>query len=317
MLTRIINGTAIAQRYREGLVERIANLAAHGTTPALHVVLVGNDPASKVYVRNKTRACSVLGLSSKQWELPVTITEGELLSRIAELNADPRVHGILVQLPLPKHIAAHQVTAAISPAKDVDGFHLHNLGALVTGQPGFVPCTAAGVLAMLKHEGVVLRGRHAVVVGRSNIVGKPLAMLLLANDATVTICHSATVDLGAMTRSADILVVATGKPRLIGREMVKPGAVVIDVGINRSADGKLVGDCDFEALQGVASLITPVPGGVGPVTIAMLMENTVSAAERSLRGLLAPSFSSREAAREREGGGRQSASLPAFPSPKT
>lgn len=280
MLTQSIDGAALARALRERLRTRVESLARRGIVPGLHVILVGNDAASKVYVRNKTRACAEIGVASRLWELPESTPEADLLARIAALNADPTVHGILVQLPLPSHIAAHHVIGAITPAKDVDGFHLESVGALVTGQPGFVPCTPAGVMAMLEHEGVDPRGKHAVVVGRSNIVGKPLAMLLLAKGATVTICHSQTPDLGAMTRQADILVAATGRLGLISAAMVKPGAVVIDVGINRKPDGKLAGDCDFAGLQGIASKITPVPGGVGPMTIAMLLANTLAAAER-------------------------------------
>ncbi len=282
-MTQIIDGAAIARALRERLRSRVDALRARGVVPGLHVILVGDDPASQVYVRNKTRACTEIGVASSLSQLPAGTAQAELLDRITALNADPAVHGILVQLPLPAHIAAHHIIQAIAPEKDVDGFHLESIGALVTGQPGFVPCTPAGVMVMLEHEGVDLRGKHAVVVGRSNIVGKPLAMLLLAKGATVTICHSQTPDLGAMTLQADILVAATGRLGLISRAMVKPGAVVIDVGINRRPDGKLAGDCDFAGLQGVAARITPVPGGVGPMTIAMLLANTLDAAEKDSR----------------------------------
>jgi methylenetetrahydrofolate dehydrogenase (NADP+) / methenyltetrahydrofolate cyclohydrolase len=278
--TRIIDGTAIAQQVRDGLRERVAALAAVGVNPGLAVLQVGEDPASKVYVRNKVKACKELGLYSRHVELPAGMSEPALLERIRGLNEDARVHGILVQLPLPHGISGERVLEAIAPEKDVDGFHPINVGLVATGHPRFVPCTPLGILRLLEYERIDANGRHAVVVGRSNIVGKPVALLLLQNGATVTICNSKTRDLGAMTRQGDILVVAAGKPRLVTGTMAKPGAVVIDVGINRLANGKLVGDADFAALQGVASLITPVPGGVGPMTIAMLLENTILAAER-------------------------------------
>jgi methylenetetrahydrofolate dehydrogenase (NADP+)/methenyltetrahydrofolate cyclohydrolase len=243
---------------------------------------VGDDPASQVYVRNKTRACEETGIRSEQHHLPADAPEKALQKRIRALNVDPAVHGILVQLPLPKQIDAERVLAAVSPAKDVDGFHAQNLGALVQGRPGFVPGTPAGILRLLEHARVPLAGSRAVIVGRSTIVGKPLALLLLQKDATVTICHSKTKDLAATTRQADILVVAVGRARLVTADMVKPGACVIDVGVNRLADNKIAGDVDFGAVKEVAGAITPVPGGVGPMTVAMLLVNTVLAAEMAL-----------------------------------
>ena len=278
--TRTIDGKAIARELRLGLITRVAALAARGVRPGLAVVQVGNHPASRIYVRNKIKACGEAGLYSEHIELPADADESTLLARIRILNNDARIHGILVQLPLPPGFSAERVFEALGPAKDVDGFHPTNMGLLATGHPRFVPCTPLGVMKILEHEGVGLQGRHAVVVGRSNIVGKPVALLLLQKDATVTICNSRTPDLGAMTSQADILVVAAGKPKLITASMVKPGAVVIDVGINRLADGKLTGDVDFQSVLGTASCITPVPGGVGPMTIAMLLENTVMSAER-------------------------------------
>ena len=257
-------------------------LTARAGPPGLAVIIVGDNPASKAYVRHKVMACADVGLHSVQLELPDATTEAELLARIAGLNADPVVHGILVQLPLPKHISTAAVLRAISPDKDVDGFHPLNVGLLVTGGAGLVPCTPAGVMEILDAEGVNPWGVHAVVVGQSNIVGKPLAHLLLQRGSTVTICNSKTRELGSHTVRADILVAAVGRPKLITREMVKPGAVVIDVGISRQTDGKLVGDCDFAGLLGVASRLTPVPGGVGPMTITMLLANTIHAAERAL-----------------------------------
>jgi len=281
MQTRIIDGATIAREQREALRGRVTSLAAAGVQPGLAVILVGDHSASRVYVRNKVRTCAEVGIHSEHIELPAGTSETELLGRIGALNTDARIHGILVQLPLPPQISTERVIEAIAPHKDVDGFHPENVGLLAIGQPRFVPCTPAGVMAILAHEGVDPAGRHAVIVGRSNIVGKPMALLLLQRGATVTICHSKTADLGAMTRQADILVVATGKPNLVRGDMLKPGAVVIDVGINRLADGKLAGDVAFQSALGIASMITPVPGGVGPMTIAMLLENTVRAAERT------------------------------------
>jgi methylenetetrahydrofolate dehydrogenase (NADP+)/methenyltetrahydrofolate cyclohydrolase len=281
MQTRIIDGNAIALEVREGLRRRVAALTAAGVQPGLAMIRVGDDPASKIYLRNKIKACDDAGLHSEQIYLQSTLTEAELLERIRALNADARIHGILVQLPLPQGISGARVLEAIAPDKDVDGFQPVNIGLLAVGHPRFVPCTPLGVMQLLEHEGIDPAGRHAVVVGRSNIVGKPMALLLLQRGATVCICHSKTPDLGAMTRQADILVVATGKPNLIRGDMVKPGAVVIDVGINRLPDGKLSGDVDFRSVLGIASHLTPVPGGVGPMTIAMLIGNTVLAAERA------------------------------------
>ena len=280
MQTRIIDGNAIARELRVGLIRRVAALAAVGVRPGLAVLQAGNHPASKIYVRNKMKACGEAGLYSEHIELPADADESTLLRRIRMLNDDARIHGILVQLPLPLRFAAERVLETIAPAKDVDGFHPTNMGLLAAGNPRFVPCTPLGVMKILEREGVDPQGRHAVVIGRSNIVGKPAALLLLQKGATVTICNSRTPDLRAMSLQADILVVAAGKPKLVTAGMVKPGAVVIDVGINRLADGKLAGDVDFQGVLGTASCITPVPGGVGPMTIAMLLENTVVSAER-------------------------------------
>jgi len=277
--TRIIDGAAHARAVRDELRGRIDALHSAGVVPGLAVVLVGEDPASQVYVRSKARACAEIGLYSEQHDLPAGASEAQVLDRVRLLNADRRIHGILVQLPLPAHIAAARVLHAIAPDKDADGFHPYNVGLLCGGHPAFVPCTPAGVMRMLDREGIDPQGRHAVIVGRSNIVGKPLAMLLLHRNATVSICHSKTRELAAVTRQADILVAAVGRPRFLTGEMVKSGAVVIDVGINRGVGGKLAGDVDFQNVLGRASHLTPVPGGVGPMTIAMLLENTVYAAE--------------------------------------
>lgn len=281
MTAQLIDGVALARHWRQRVAERATALAARGHRPGLAVILVGDDPASQVYVRNKVKACGEAGIHSVLETYPASLTEDELLARIAALNADPAIHGILVQLPLPAHLNAQRVIEAIAPQKDVDGFHVANAGALLVGQPGFWPCTPYGCMKMLEHIGCELRGRHAVVVGRSNIVGKPMALMLLQASATVTICHSATADLAHHTRQADVLVAAVGKPRMITAEMVKPGAVVLDVGINRLPDGKLCGDVDFDGVRQVAGWITPVPGGVGPMTIAMLLLNTVQAAEHA------------------------------------
>ncbi len=283
MQTRVIDGTALSRRLREQLRDRIAALALRGRTPGLAVVMVGEHAASKVYVRNKVRACAEVGIHSTHIELPASIAEAELLDHVARLNRNPQVHGILVQLPLPAHVSAEKVIRAIAPEKDVDGFHPMNAGLLASGHPALVPCTPAGIMAMLADENVDPWAKHAVVVGASNIVGKPAAHLLLRKGATVTICNSKTPDLAAHTRRADILVVAVGRPRLVTGEMIRDDAVVIDVGINRLPDGKLAGDCDFQSMLGKASAITPVPGGVGPMTITMLLANTVQAAERQDR----------------------------------
>lgn len=281
MTGRIIDGVALAGKIREEVAARTAALVAVGTKPGLAVVLVGSDPASQVYVKNKVAACQKAGLHSVLEQYPPSMTQTELLERVRALNADPAIHGILVQLPLPAHIDAHLVIETIAPEKDVDGFHISNAGLLMTGKPLFRPCTPYGVMKMLESEGVQLRGAVAVVIGASNIVGKPMTMLLQSAGATVTICNSKTRDLGWHTRHADIVVVATGKPRMIDGSMIKPGAIVIDVGINRGADGKLCGDVDFDSVIQVASAVTPVPGGVGPMTIAMLLVNTLEAAERA------------------------------------
>jgi methylenetetrahydrofolate dehydrogenase (NADP+)/methenyltetrahydrofolate cyclohydrolase len=277
---RLIDGKAVASRVREQCRQRLERLRdAHGVVPGLAVILVGDDPASRLYVRNKGRACAEVGLRSEQHDMPESSSEAEVLERIRALNDDPRIHGILLQLPLPAHIAVAGVQRAIAPEKDVDGFHPLNVGLLVTGNPRFVPCTPAGVMALLDSTGIGPEGRHAVIVGRSNIVGKPMAALLLGRNATVTTCHSKTPDLAAMTRQADILVAAAGRPAMVTGEMVKEGAVVIDVGINRLPDGGLAGDVHFESVAARASFLTPVPGGVGPMTIAMLLRNTIAAAE--------------------------------------
>ncbi|VFR16593.1 Methylenetetrahydrofolate dehydrogenase (NADP+) / Methenyltetrahydrofolate cyclohydrolase [plant metagenome] len=288
MTARIIDGAALSEQIRAEVAQRAASLTARGITPGLAVVLVGENAASQVYVRNKVKACEKAGMHSVLEQFPASMTEEELLARVNALNEDPSIHGILVQLPLPAHIDAHRVIETIAPEKDVDGFHISNAGLLMTGQPLFRPCTPYGVMKMLESEQVSLRGAEAVIVGASNIVGKPMAMLLLAAGATVTLCNSKTRDLGAQTRRADVLVVATGKPGIVTGDMVKPGAVVIDVGINRGEDGKLCGDVDFASAKLVAGAITPVPGGVGPMTIAMLLVNTIEAAERALAGAATP-----------------------------
>jgi methylenetetrahydrofolate dehydrogenase (NADP+)/methenyltetrahydrofolate cyclohydrolase len=277
--TRVIDGTALSKRLRGDLAARVEQLAGRGIRPGLAAIEVGDEVASRVYVRNKIKACAEVGLHSQHLALPASTTEADLLGAVARLNADPSIHGILVQLPLPAHIAAARILDAVAPAKDVDCFHPENVGRLASGQPRFIPCTPAAVLAMLDAEGVNPWAKHAVVVGASNIVGKPLALLLLQKGATITICNSKTPDLAAHTARADILVAAVGRPKLVTGKMVKAGAAVIDVGINRLSDGKLAGDCDFESLLGVAGVATPVPGGVGPMTITMLLANTVRAAE--------------------------------------
>jgi methylenetetrahydrofolate dehydrogenase (NADP+) / methenyltetrahydrofolate cyclohydrolase len=277
----IIDGVALSAQLREDVTRRTLALKARGITPGLAVVLVGDNPASQVYVRNKVKACADSGLHSVLERYDADMTEAALLARIYALNKDPSIHGILVQLPVPAHIDANKVIEAISPAKDVDGFHIASAGALMVGQPGFLPCTPYGCMKMLESIGFELRGKHAVVIGRSNIVGKPMAMLLLQKNATVTICHSGTKDLKAMTLQADVIVAAVGKRNVLTADMVKPGAVVIDVGMNRNPEGKLCGDVDYEGVRQVASHITPVPGGVGPMTITMLLVNTLESAERS------------------------------------
>jgi methylenetetrahydrofolate dehydrogenase (NADP+)/methenyltetrahydrofolate cyclohydrolase len=276
-----IDGKAIAAGIAAESALRTARLREEGTVPGLAVVIVGDDPASRVYVRNKALACEKAGLNSWVHALPADTPQERLVGFVRQLNADPTVHGILVQLPLPKPLDARAVIEAIDPAKDVDGFHYQNVGALVVGEPAFYPCTPWGIMKMLEHEGLAVEGLHAVVVGRSTIVGKPMALLLINAGATVTVCHSKTRDLGAVTRQADLLVAAVGRARMIGADMVKPGAVVIDVGVNRLPDGKLCGDVDYDAVAAVASRITPVPGGVGPMTIAMLVANAVRGAEKA------------------------------------
>lgn len=281
MTAQLIDGVALSKQIRAEVAQRAAALTAQGVKPGLAVVLVGDNPASAVYVRNKVKACEEAGLHSVLEKYDASMSEADLLARIEALNTDPAVHGILVQLPLPRHIDSHKVIETISPDKDVDGFHVASAGALMVGQPGFKPCTPYGCMKMLQAIGVSPAGKHAVVIGRSNIVGKPMAMLLLQANATVTICHSGTPDLGAMTRQADIVVAAVGKRNVLTADMVKPGAVVIDVGMNRNDEGKLCGDVDFEGVKQVAGWITPVPGGVGPMTITMLLVNTIEAAERA------------------------------------
>jgi methylenetetrahydrofolate dehydrogenase (NADP+)/methenyltetrahydrofolate cyclohydrolase len=281
MTAQLIDGNALSKKVRAEVAGRTGALKARGVNPALAIILVGNDPASQVYTRHKVNDSTETGLAATLETYPADLTEQALLARIRELNADPAVHGILVQLPLPRHMDASKVIETISPAKDVDGFHVSSAGALVTGQPGFWPCTPYGCMKMLESIGYELKGKHAVVIGRSNIVGKPMALMLLQKNATVTICHSGTPDLAAFTRQADVVVAAVGKRNVLTAGMVKPGAVVIDVGMNRNDEGKLCGDVDFDGVKEVAGWITPVPGGVGPMTRAMLLVNTLEAAERA------------------------------------
>ncbi len=282
MTAKTIDGKALAAEVRAEVAQRVAALRGRGVQPTLAVILVGDNPASQTYVRHKGSDCESVGMRFILDRYPAELAEAALLARIEALNADPSVHGILVQLPLPKHIDTHKVIATISPHKDADGFHVHSAGALMIGLPGFKPCTPYGCMRMLQCAGVDPKGKHAVVVGRSNIVGKPMALLLLQAHATVTVCHSATPDLGAFTRQADILVAAVGRRNTITAGMVKPGAAVIDVGMNQDEAGKLCGDVDFQKVREVAGWITPVPGGVGPMTRAMLLVNTVEAAEHAL-----------------------------------
>jgi methylenetetrahydrofolate dehydrogenase (NADP+)/methenyltetrahydrofolate cyclohydrolase len=280
MTAQRIDGNALSQKLRADVTLRTSALKARGITPGLAVIVVGENPASQVYVRNKVKACHDSGLHSVLEKHPSSLKEAALLERIDALNHDASIHGILVQLPLPEHIDAQKVIEAISPAKDVDGFHMASAGALMTGMPGFWPCTPYGCMKMLESIGYDLKGKHAVVIGRSNIVGKPMALMLLQKNATVTICHSATQDLKAITLQADVIVAAVGKRNILTADMVKPGAVVLDVGMNRNEEGKLCGDVDFAGVEQVAGYITPVPGGVGPMTITMLLVNTLEAAER-------------------------------------
>ena len=279
-MAELIDGKAISAAEREIIKEKTAGLAKLGVVPCLAVIIVGEDPASQVYVRNKHKACESVGFKSIVCEMAEDTTTRELIEKVTEFARDAEVDGILVQLPLPRHIDEKEVIKAIPPEKDVDAFTLENVGAIMTGEPDFLPCTPAGIMKMLEYKGVAIEGKDCVVIGRSNIVGKPMAMLLLAKNGTVTICHSRTKDLAAVTRRADILVAAVGKPRFITADMVKDGAIVIDVGINREADGKLCGDVDFDGVSQVASMITPVPGGVGPMTITTLLSNTLRSAER-------------------------------------
>jgi len=278
---KIIDGTAISREIYAGLRERVAALGRGGVRPGLAAVQVGDNPASEIYLRNKVRACDEVGIHSEVHHLAAGSPQDVVLATLEKLNRNPRLHGILLQLPLPPHLDAERATQSITPEKDVDGLTWGSLGSLVAGRPVFEPCTPAGVIVLLERSGIAMDGRHAVVVGRSVIVGKPVALMLMAQGATVTVCHSRTHGLADHTRRADILVAAVGRTRLINGEMVKPGAAVIDVGINRLPDGKLAGDVDFQSVRGVAGFITPVPGGVGPMTIAMLMSNTVCAAERA------------------------------------
>ncbi len=282
MEAQILSGKEMSESLRKEIAERVARLKEQGVTPGLAVILVGNDPASEIYVRNKGNGCAETGMYSRTINMPEETTQEQLETAIEELNADPAIHGILVQLPLPKHLDEQAALAKILPEKDVDGFHLINAGHMLTGTEGVVACTPRGALYMIKSTGIDLNGKEAVVIGRSNIVGKPMAMLLLRENCTVTICHSRTKNLAEHTRRADILVAAVGKAGFVTADMVKPGAVVIDVGINR-VDGKVRGDVDFDAVKEIAGWITPVPGGVGKMTITMLLANTVEAAERTIK----------------------------------
>ena len=283
MTAQIIDGVALSKQLRADVAERTHQLKSKGIMPGLAVILVGEDPASQVYVRNKIKACEDCGIKSVFEKYDASLSQADLLARINALNADSSIHGILVQMPLPKHIDPHAVIEAISASKDVDGYSTLSAGELMTGKPGFNPCTPYGCMKLIESTGINLKGKHAVVIGRSNTVGKPMAMMLLAANATVTICHSATPDMKAHTLQADVIVAAVGKRNVLTADMVKPGAVVIDVGMNRDGNGKLCGDVDFEAIKPIASHITPVPGGVGPMTITMLLVNTLISAERTVR----------------------------------
>ncbi len=280
-MAQLIDGKKISQEIKDELRQTVAELKAQGKEGALAVIQVGSDPASSVYVRNKKRACEYIGIRSESYELPEQTSEDELLALIDRLNRDPKINGILCQLPVPAHMDEDKIIRAIDPAKDVDGFHAQNVGALVIGQQGFISCTPAGIIQLLKRSGVETAGKNCVIIGRSNIVGKPMALLMLRENATVTVCHSKTKNLPEICRQADILIVAIGRPKMITAEYVKEGAVVIDVGIHRQEDGKLCGDVDFTQVEPIAGAITPVPGGVGPMTIAMLMNNCVEAMTRS------------------------------------
>ena len=283
MTAQLIDGVALSKQIRAEIAQRAAALTARGHQPGLAVILVGDDPASATYVKNKVKACADAGVHSVLEKYDATLSEADLLARLDALNADPTIHGILVQMPLPRHIDPHKVIERISTAKDVDGYSVQSAGDLMAGLPGFRPCTPYGCMKLIESTGVPIKGKHAVVIGRSNTVGKPMALLLLQANATVTICHSATADIGAHTRQADIVVVATGRRDTLSGDMVKPGAIVIDVGINRNDEGKLCGDVDFASVAPIASFITPVPGGVGPMTRAMLLVNTIEATERNVR----------------------------------
>jgi methylenetetrahydrofolate dehydrogenase (NADP+) / methenyltetrahydrofolate cyclohydrolase len=280
MTAQLIDGVALSKQIRAEIAQRAAALTARGHQPGLAVILVGDDPASATYVKNKVKACADAGVHSVLEKFDASLPEADLLARLDALNADPTIHGILVQMPLPRHIDPHKVIERISTAKDVDGYSVQSAGDLMTGLPGFRPCTPYGCMKLIESTGVPIKGKHAVVIGRSNTVGKPMALLLLQANATVTVCHSATADIGAHTRQADIVVVATGRRDTLRGDMVKPGAIVIDVGINRNDEGKLCGDVDFASVAPLASHITPVPGGVGPMTITMLLMNTIESAER-------------------------------------
>ncbi len=281
MGAQVIDGKALSEHMKAGLATEVKALAEQGVIPGLTVILVGEDPASQVYVRNKAASCEKIGMRSEVIRLPEQTTEDELLRELERLNHDSRVHGILVQLPLPSHISEEKVLLAIDPTKDVDGFHPVNVGQMVVGADSFLPCTPAGCIALIKQTGMAIAGKHAVVIGRSNIVGKPVAMLLLREHATVTICHSKTANIEAITRQADIVIAAVGRANMVKQSWIKPGAVVIDVGINRLESGKLAGDVDFQDVSETAGYITPVPGGVGPMTITMLLQNTLRSAKRA------------------------------------
>lgn len=284
-MAQIIDGKKIAREEREKIqAETTALINDRGITPGLAVIIVGENPASQVYVRNKRKACEEVGFLSRVYELPTSTTQTELNALIDALNGDPAIHGILCQLPLPAHLSDSEVIARISPEKDVDAFHIQNVGKIMLGEYDYLPCTPAGVMVLLRESGIEINGKECVVLGRSNIVGKPMAMLLLQANGTVTICHSHTCDLSAVTKRADILVVAIGKANFVTADMVKPGAVVIDVGMNRDSEGKLCGDVDFASVEPIASAITPVPGGVGPMTITMLLRNTLTAACKTIAG---------------------------------
>lgn len=280
MAAQLIDGNALAKKIREEVAQRAAALTARARQPGLAVILVGDDPASQVYVKHKVNDCETSGVRSVLDRYPATLSEANLLARIAQLNEDPTIHGILVQMPLPPHINPQRVIEAISPLKDVDGFHVQSAGALMVGRHGFRPCTPYGCMKLIETTGLNLKGKNAVVIGRSNTVGKPMAMMLLQAHATVTVCHSGTADIAMYTRQADVVVAAVGKRNVLTAEMVKPGAVIIDVGMNRNDEGKLCGDVDFAGVSQVAGWITPVPGGVGPMTRAMLLVNTLESAER-------------------------------------